>query len=213
MAEDSFRRFYLRADFTSLPGNVIPLPLLTTQLVQLNASLSQQIIDVRELPGITGVAIEWHSRPSDADLLLVDDLIADFVGGTTTSEPFELESFGATQAPNGTPVLKATLATPPLDAGTYAFNWNSQLRMNPAGASSGVEGRIRITRSDGVFREQPDAWDLTAPHAFNGSITFKVSAGQTLTATAHVLRLGGAGIAEMLGLRFTIDQLSPEAAS
>lgn len=211
MPDESYRRTYYQADFASFAGSLAASkPLLETALGELD--LSVPVNEVRLALGGAAAIVEWQSLPLPADVLLVDGAVAAFEGGSTTSEPFELESFGVTQSTGATPVLKATLATGPLDGGTYAFNWNSLLRMNPAGAASGVKGTVRITRSDGVFREQPDSWDLTAEHAFNGSLTFKVTAGQTLTATAHVVRLGSNGTAEMLGLRFTIDQLAPAAS-
>ena len=207
MADLSIRAFYQRAAFVAMIPAAANIPLLRTTLQAL--ALGTPFAEVRALPD-GGAVVEWTAvtATTTADVALVSAAIAAFVGSATTSEPFELESFGATQANSATPVLKATLATGPLDGGTYGFNWVSQLRMNPANAAGGVQGVIRITRSDGVVREQSDSWDLAFPHAFNGGITFKVSAGQTLTATAHVLRLGSAGTAEMLGLRMTIDQLA-----
>jgi len=210
MAESQFTRFYRRADFIALTTPGIDLPLLKTWMAEL--VLDTPFVDVQLLTTEVGARVDWQEFASPEDVALVDARIAAFVGGATTSEPFELESSGATQSTSAAPVLKATLGTGPLDAGTYTFSWNSLIRMNPAGANSGVKGLVRISRSDGVFREQPDSWDLTADHAFNGNLIFKVSAGQTLTATAHVWRLGAAGTAEMLSLRFTIDQLAPAPA-
>jgi hypothetical protein len=207
VAEEEYRRFYPRAAFVALTGN-IPLALLQAKAAELNATLSQPIIDLRETPGESGAIFEWRARPSDADLLAVDGFVAAFVGGTTTSEPFEIESLGITQATSATLVDKIDVTTPPLEPGTYQMVWCTTLRMNPAGAASGVLGTVRLTRSDGVFREQKDSWDLTAEHAFNGAITFKVTAGQTLNAKVSVSRIGANGVAEMLGVRVTIDQLS-----
>jgi hypothetical protein len=80
--------------------------------------------------------------------------------------------------------------------------------MQAVAANTGIEGKIRITRSDGVFVEQDDAWDLANRHAFNGAITFTVLAGQTIRAFLTFSRLGVSGTAEMSGARVTIDQLS-----
>jgi hypothetical protein len=209
MSESSIKRFYGRSDFVNMLTAEPNIPLLRTTLNGL--ALEVPIAEVRSLTG-GGAVVEWEAFPDPADIVLIDAAIAAFVGGATTSAPMVLESFAALQTTDSvTPAKKAELQTPPLDGGTYTFSWNSLLRMNPAAANSGVQGIIRITRSDGVVREQPDSWDLTAPHAFNGNIIFEVSAGQTLLAEAFVLRLGAGGTAEMLGVRFTIDQLEAAA--
>jgi hypothetical protein len=204
----SFRVFYQRAAFVAMIPAAANIPLLRATLKSL--PLATQFAEVRPLPD-GGAVVEWTTvtATTATDVALVNAAVAAFTGGATTSQPFSLESFGATPALNATPVLKASLATGPLDGGTYTFSWNSSLRMNPANVNGGVQGVIRLASSSGDFREQPDSWDLAFPHAFNGSIIFEVQAGQSLTATAHVLRLGSAGTAEMSGLRFTIDQLAP----
>jgi hypothetical protein len=211
MADQSFRVFYPRAAFVAMLTAAANIPLLRATLAAL--PLTTQFAEVRPLPD-GGAVVEWIAiaASTPADVALVNAAVAVFTGGATTSQPFSLESFAATQALNATPVLKATLATVPLDGGTYTFSWNSTLRMNPANVNGGVQGIIRLASSSGDFREQPDSWDLAFPHAFNGSIIFEVQAGQILTATAHVARLGSAGTAEMSGLRFTIDQLAPAIA-
>lgn len=204
MAQSSFDRLYAREDLTLLVGSV-PIDLLRAML--LGVTLTEPISAV-QLTTTQGVLVKWTTIPSGADIAAVDAFMAGFVGGTTTSEPFEQESLGVTQATSGTLVDKLDFTTPPLSPGTYQMCWCSTLRMNPAGANSGVLGTVRITRSDAVFREQTDAWDLTAHHAYNGAITFKVLAGQTLNAKVSVSRIGANGTAEMLGVRLTIDQLS-----
>lgn len=198
---------YPREDFVSLVGPIDRALFLT--------HISDLVLDVPIINiAVTSQAltVTWADFPSAADRIAIAGRVATFVGGATTKEPITVESFAALPTTSGTPVLKAQIQTLPLDGGTYTFNWNSQIRMNPAGAASGVQGLMRITRSDGVVREQPDAWDLTAPHAFNGAIIFSVIAGQTLHAEALVSRLGAAGTAEMLGVRLTIDQRAPEGA-
>jgi hypothetical protein len=76
-------------------------------------------------------------------------------------------------------------------------------------ANTGVEGKIRITRSDGVFVEQDDAWNLSNRHAFNGALTFTLLAGQTIHVQLSHARLGASGVAEISGARVTIDQIAP----
>jgi hypothetical protein len=80
--------------------------------------------------------------------------------------------------------------------------------MQAVAANTGIEGKVRITRSDGVFVEQDDAWDLANHHAYNGALTFTVLAGQTIRVQLTFSRLGASGTAEMSGARVTIDQLS-----
>lgn len=214
MAEDSFRRFYVRADFTSMPGNVIDLPLLTTILLALNASLSQPIIDMRELPGETGVALEWRARPTDADLLLVDGAIHAFAGGVTTSEPFEIESLGTTSEAAGALVDKLDFTTPGLAAGTYQVLWAALVGMLATVANAGVRGLITLTRMNGdgsgaVSRPWEHNWNLQQPQTFSGGITFKCSAGQKIRARLQVQKIGApAATAQMAAARITIDQIS-----
>lgn len=197
--------FYPRADFVTLTG-AVPVDLLRTALAAVPQTVS--IVDVRLSLQRDGVIVEWLTFPSAADVGAVDAAIANFAGGTTTSEPFEFNSFGVSTASNATPVAKITQTTPPLDAGTYQVIWTSSTRMQAVIANTGVEGKIRLTRSDGAFVEQTDAWDRNANHAFNGALTFQIQAGQTITAALSFSRLGASGVAEMSGARVTIDQLS-----
>lgn len=205
MALSNYTRIYLRAEFTSLVGD-IPIAVLATQLTALPLSVAP--IDVRLSSQGGAVIVEWNTFPSAADLVALDAAVAGFIGGSTTSSPFEYNSFGATTSTSAAPVNKIAESTPPLDAGTYQVVWNSMLRMAAVIANTGVEGKIRLTRSDGVFVEQVDSWDLTARHAFNGAITFVVQAGQTLSVVLSLSRLGASGTAEMSGARVTIDKLS-----
>src|SRR5690606_37777636 len=101
------------------------------------------------------------------------------------------------------PVEKMRATTPPRDAGTYQVVWNSAIRMQAVIAGTGVEAKIRLERSDGAFVEQTDAWDLNVRHAFNGAITFTLSAGQTIEAVLSFSRLGASGTAEMSGARIS----------
>ncbi len=199
---------YPREDFVLLVG-AINRALLLTHLSSL--VLSVPIVNVTV--GANAVRIDWADFPSTADRAAVASKVATFVGGATTKEPITVESFAVLQAPsNGSLVRKALIQTLPLEAGTYTFSWNSTIQMNPANAAGGVKAIVRITRSDGEVREQPDSWDLAFPHAYNGNIIFTVAAGQTLLAEIFVQRLGSAGTAEMLGVRLTIDQRSPAAS-
>lgn len=206
MSEVNFTKFYRVSDFVSLVTASINEGLLRTALSGL--TLSTPIGNVEALAPGLGARLQWDTLPSAADITSIDGVIAAFTGGATTSEPFEIESLGTTQSTSGALVDKINFTTPPLDAGTYQVCWCSSLRMNPAAANAGVLGTLRVTRSDAVFREQSDAWDLTANHAFNGAITFKVLTGQTLTVRHSVSRIGASGTAEMFGVRVTIDQLS-----
>lgn len=205
MAESNYTRIYLREEFTSLVGN-IPIELLATTLTGL--VLSVPIFDVRLTPQEHAVIVEWNAFPSAADITAIDAAVAAFAGGATTSSPFEYNSFGVSTSTSTTPVVKINQTTPALDAGTYQVIWTSSIRMQAVIANTGVEGKIRLTRSDGAFVEQDDAWDLANRHAYNGAITFQILAGQTITSLLTFSRLGASGTAEMSGARITVDKIS-----
>lgn len=207
MSDDYFRRRYTQADFTSLATSISEaIPLLRTALGTL--VLTEPVYDVRLDPTTSAAIVEWVRLPSSADLIAVNAAVAAFAGGTTTSAPIELNSFGASTTTSGTPTTKITHTTQPLAAGTYQVLWNSSTRMLVAAANTGVEGRISITRSDAVNVAQTDAWDLANLHVFNGAITFVILAGQTISVTLSFLRLGASGTAEMSGARITIDKVN-----
>lgn len=201
----SFTRIYQASEFTSLVGSM-SIPLLRTTLGQV--ALTVPLVDVRLAPYGDSVVVEWANIPTAPDVTAVDAAIAAFVGGTTSKAPLEVNSFAVATSSSGTPVTKIDITTPPLDAGTYQVIWVSSLRMQAVAANTGIEGKVRITRSDGVFVEQDDAWDLANRHAFNGGLTFTVLAGQTIRVQLTFSRLGASGTAEMSGARATIGQLS-----
>jgi hypothetical protein len=205
MADSNYTRIYLREEFASLVGN-IPITLLAAQLTAL--PLTVPIMDVRFTRQQHAVIIEWSDFPSAQDIVDLDAAVAAFAGGATTSSPFEYNSFAISTSASGTPVTKLNNTTPPLDAGTYQVLWTSSLRMQAVAANTGVEGKVRLTRSDGAFVEQDDAWNLANRHAFNGAITFQVLAGQTITSLLTFSRLGASGTAEMSGARITVDKIS-----
>lgn len=204
MPDSNYRRYYQREDFTSLATGPVPLALLVSALGAL--TLETPFDDVKLLPS-GGVAVEWGELPTAADVAAVDGAVAAFEGGETTSQPFEFNSFDVSTNASGDPVAKIHETTPPLEAGTYQVLWTSSLRMQAVAANTGVEGKIRLERSDGVAVQQTDAWDLNVRHAFNGAITFVVAEGQTIEAELSFLRLGASGTAEMSGARLTIDRL------
>lgn len=205
MASSNFFRFYRPIDFTSLVGS-LDIGLLITALRLL--VLSTPIRNVELLSPGLGVRVEWDVLPTTGDLALVDAAVAAFTGGATTSDPFEFNSFAVATSASSTPVTKIDQTTPPLDAGTYQVLWLSSLRMQALIANTGVQGDITLTRSDGVFVHQDDAWDLTSRHAFNGAITFQVLAGQTIRSQLTFNRLGASGVAEMSGARITVDKIN-----
>lgn len=210
MADESFRKTYYTSDFTSLSGGIAEnKPLLESALSAL--TLTVPVNEVRVALGGAAAIVEWQQLPAPADVAAVDAAVAAFTGGPTTSQPFEFNSFGASTTQSGTHQTKIDETTPPLDAGTYQVIWTSSLRMQAVAANTGVEGKIRLERSDGVFVEQDDAWDLANRHAFNGAITFQIQAGQTIRALLTFARLGVSGTAEMSGARVTIDQIAPAA--
>jgi hypothetical protein len=202
MATSIFSRTYLVAEFVALGG---PLDENRTLLQGALAALTLSVpVSSLELaPDGTEATLHFAGKPSDADLLAVDAAVAGFAG-----LPFAFNSFAATTSNSAVEVPKIQALTPTLNAGTYQVIWSSSLRMTPAAANSGVEGKIHIQRSDGVTLEQTDAWDLTSKHAFNGTITFQVDQGQSLQVALSVVRLGAGGVAEMSGARVTVDKIS-----
>jgi hypothetical protein len=205
MADSNFRRFYRPSDFTALTGN-LDIGLLRTALTALTLSVPIGNIELLA-PGL-GVRLDWDTLPSASDITTINAAVAAFTGGSTTSQPFEYNSFGVSTSTSGTPTTKLDNTTPPLDAGTYQVLWVSSLRMQAVIANTGVQGNITLTRSDGVSVAQDDAWDLTNRHAFNGAITFQVAAGQTIRSLLTFQRLGASGTAEMSGVRITVDKIS-----
>jgi hypothetical protein len=204
--EGGYRITFLRAAFVALVGN-IPIELLRTELQAL--VLTVPVTDARMSLSGHAVIVEWIGEPpTSQDRLDVRAKVAAFVGGTTTSEPFVYNSFAVATSTSSTPVVKISETTPALDQGTYQVSWTSSIRMQAVVANTGVEGKIRLTRSDGVFVEQDDAWNLSNRHAYNGSMPFPIAAGQTITALLTFSRLGASGTAEMSGARITIDQIS-----
>lgn len=208
MAEDSFRRFYLRADFLALVGSQIPLPLLQTALLELNPTLSQLIIDVRELPGESGAVLEWRARPSDADLVLVDNLIATFTGGATTDAPQVATNAGPVTASSATPVDVIDITSAPLDAGTYQVVMTCQMRMQAVVAGDAARAILTITPSPAAARVQREHWGEAVEHAYNLTATFQRQAGQTIRVQLQIAEVGpGAGTAEITNARVTIDKI------
>lgn len=205
MSDSSIRRFYRRADFVAMLPAAANLPLLAATLGAL--VLTVPIAEIRGLPD-GGAVVEWATLPASGDLALVDAAIAAFVGGATTSQPFEYNSFAVATSTSSTPVVKIDETTPPLDPGTYQVIWTSSTRMQAVAANTGVQADITLTRSDGVSVHQDDAWNLANRHAYNGSLTFQVLAGQTIRSELTFNRLGASGTAEMSGARVTVDKIS-----
>jgi hypothetical protein len=202
-------KFYADAAFVGrLPGYGIDVQLLRTMIGEL--TVSTPVVDVQRVDTpSSGVVVSWASEPSAADVLRVDGVIAAFPGVlTTTSEPFQINSFAVATSANTTPVTKTDFTTPALDPGTYQVIWTSSTRMQAVAANTGVQADITLTRSDGVAVHQDDAWDRANRHAFNGVITFQVLAGQTIRSLLTFNRLGASGTAEMSGARITIDKIS-----
>lgn len=210
MTDESFRKTYQASAFTALGEGSIAenKDVIDAALTTIAPPLGLPVNETRVALGGAALIVEWAGLPSSADVAAVDALIPTIVGVVTTAQPFEYNSFGVSTSTTGTHAMKIDQTTPPLDAGTYQVLWNSSIRMQAVAANTGVEGKIRITRSDGVFVEQDDAWDLANRHAFNGAITFVVLAGQTIRAQLSHARLGASGTAEMSGARITIDQLA-----
>jgi hypothetical protein len=187
-------------------GN-IPIALLRSQLAAL--PLVVPITDARMMLLGEGVIVEWLGEPpTTQDRTDVRAKVAAFVGGVTTSEPFEYNSFAVATSVIATPTTKLDNTTPALDAGTYQVLWTTSTRMQAVIANTGVQADITLTRSDGVSVHQDDAWNLSNRHAFNGAITFQIAAGQTIRSQLTYQRLGASGVAEMSGARVTVDKIS-----
>jgi hypothetical protein len=207
MAESTFRRFYRQAEFLGMAGNPVDPAQFATFLTTL--PLSEPVADVRvSVQGIVGV--EWADLPTQNDLDILDNAVATFAAAPTTDQPFELNSFAATTATTAALVDKINFTTPPLAAGTYQVLWTSMLRMVAAVANTGVRGVMTLARQPGNTQVQQESnWDLAQKIAFNGGLTFQVTAGQTISALLQLNKLGAAAAtAEMSGARVTIDKIA-----
>jgi hypothetical protein len=203
MSESTWRKFYRYTEFVAMGGVHAEPEQFETHLASLD------VLDPHVFEFADGLGVEWPTAdpPLAALVATVTAAVAAFNQPAPSSAPIELNSFGATSVPNATVVPKITHTTPPLAAGTYQVCWASQLKMAAVIANTGIEGKLRVDRSDGAFVEQVDSWDLTAKHAFNGAVTFVVSAGQTLTVALSATRIGASGTGEISGARVTIDRL------
>lgn len=201
-------RLYARSDFAALTG-AIPIDLLRSRLSGLPQTVT--IIDVRFTPQQDGVIVEWLTFPGAADVQAVDDSIATFAGGTTSSAPLEVESLGITSATSSALVDVIDTTTPPLDAGTYQVFWNSLVGMLAAVANTGVRGVITLTRIRGaanVSRQWEHNWTMQQPQLFGGGITFQCAAGDRIRVLLQVGKVGTpAATAQMAMARITIDQI------
>lgn len=208
MAFQDFRIIYERADFLALSGQ-IPLKLVTALLLQL--PLASPIKDIKLIGPAANPAlsVEWETLVSDDDVDLVDDFIATFIGGATTSEPFEIESLDPSLDGSGALVPKIDFTTPLLDEGTYQVSWACEIQPETGVPNTGVLGQFTVTRSDGASRTWRDTWDLPFPRFFGSCITFKVSTGQTIRTQLSFQKLGVDPVnAAMSVARVTIDQIA-----
>lgn len=207
----NYTETYYAHQFTSLGAGSLAenKDVIDAALAAIAPPLSLPVNETRIALGGAALIVDWAGLPSSADVAAVTALIPTIVGVVTTAEPFEFNSFAVSTSTSNTHAMKIDQTTPPLDAGTYQVLWTSSLRMQSVIANTGVEGKIRLTRSDGVFVEQDDAWNLSNRHAFNGAITFTLLAGQTIRVQLSHARLGASGTAEMSGARVTIDQIAP----
>jgi phosphohistidine swiveling domain-containing protein len=210
MSDESYKKTFYGHQFIALGSASLAenKDVIDAALATITPPLSVPINETRLALGGAALIVEWASLPSSADVAAVTDKIPTIVGVETTSAPFEFNSFAVSTSTSNTHGMKIDQTTPPLDAGTYQVIWNSSLRMQAVAANTGVEGKIRITRSDGAFVEQDDAWNLANRHAFNGALTFTLLAGQTIRVQLSHARLGASGTAEMSGARVTIDQIA-----
>src|SRR5688572_3420688 len=208
MSENHTKIFYAH-EFVALGGGSLPenKPIIDAALASMAPPLSLPVNETRIALGGAALIVDWAGLPSSADVAAVTARVATIVGVETTSEPFVFNSFEVSTSTSATHAMKIDQTTPPLDAGTYQVIWNSSIRMQAVAANTGVEGKIRITRSDGVFVEQDDAWNLANRHAFNGALTFTLLAGQTIRVQLSHARLGASGTAELSVARVTIDQI------
>jgi hypothetical protein len=201
----TIQRFYAQTEFAGMQGQPVDAAQFLTYLGTL--PLGAPVLDARDVAN-GWIAVEWAILPSASDVAQVDAAVIAFAAQPTTSEPFELNSFAATTATTTTPVDKVSFTTPPLEAGTYQVLWASMLRMVAAVAGTGVRALITLTRSGGTSIQQESHWDLAQKVAFNGGITFRVTAGQTIGVLLQVNKIGApAATAEMSGARVTIDKI------
>lgn len=208
MADESYRKTFYTSDFSALAVGTIASNKTLIDAALAGLTLTVPVNETRVALGGNALIVEWQTLPAPADVAAVTAAVAAFTGGETTSAPFEYNSFGASTTTSGTHQTKLDDTTPALDAGTYQVLWSSSLRMQAVIANTGIEGKMRVTRSDGVFVEQTDAWDRANAHAYNGALTFQISGGQTIRTHLTFARLGASGTAEMSGVRITVDKIS-----
>jgi hypothetical protein len=205
--ETSYRRYYAKTEFVALAGELANPAQFATFLSSI--ALGDPVVDVRAVAN-QSIVVEWAAFPTLADIALVDAAVASYTAQATTAEPFEINSFAATTATDANLVNKISFTTPPLEAGTYQVLWSSMLRMVAAVANTGVRGVMTLTREPGSTQVQQEThWDLAQRVAFNGALTFRVTAGQTIGVLLQVSKIGApAATGEMSGARVTIDKIA-----
>lgn len=208
MAVSEFRRYYARSEFVGFdaatPGATLNVEQFETFIRAL--AFTNPVIDAYETESGL-IAVQWSAPPTSGDLTLADQAVAGFVANPVGSLPYQVDSFAAETTTSAARVVKATITTQPLTGGRWRFSWNSSIRMSTAAANAGVQASVVVSLSSGESASQNDAWDLNVNHAYNGSYGFNVSEGQTVTASIGYLRLGAAGVAEMSGVRLTLDKV------
>jgi hypothetical protein len=212
--EGGYKLRFLRAEFTSLVGN-ISIALLRTELIAL--VLSVPITDARMMLLGNGVTVEWLGEPPTvADRQAVRDKVASFVGGTTTSAPIEVESLGITSATTAALVDVIDVTTPPRDGGTYLIVTASLLGMLATVANTGVRGVVTMTRIRGATsksRQWEHNWTRAEPQFFGPCLDFRCEAGDVLRVLMQVGKVGAAAAtAQMSMARVSIDQIAPAGA-
>ena len=208
MSFQNFRVIYERTDFLALVGN-IPIKILTAQLLQIPLASAITEIKLVGPSANPSVAVEWEALISDDDIDTVDDFIATFIGGATTSQPFEIESLDPSLDGSGNVIPKIDFITPLLDEGTYQVSWACEIQTETQVPNTGVLGILTVTRSDGASRTWRDSWDLPFPHFFGDCITFKAETGQSIRVQLSFQKLGADPVnAAMSVARVTIDQIA-----
>jgi hypothetical protein len=217
MADDDgggYRIPFLREAFTALVGN-IPIALLRSELMAL--PLTVPVSDARMMLMGNGVIVEWLGEPPTVqDRQAVRDKVAAFVGGTTTSEPIEVESLPITSATTAALVDVIDVTTPPGNGGTIQIMWCALVGMLATVANAGVRGVITLTRIRGatqVVRQYEHNWTRQEPQLFGSGITFKCQAGDKIRVLLQVGKVGApAATAQMAMARVTIDPIAPPGA-
>lgn len=207
MAFSDFRIALEQSDFPALLGAPVDIEQFEQALVVRTFTVPP--VDVYDSNGF--VIVFWDQAPTPADTAEVLSVASTFAAPPTTDQPFQVESLAVTSNPDTTPIDVINEATPPLNSGTYQILWVSLVGMDATVANAGVRATITLTATQGegsIQRQWEHNWNLQQPQTFSGAITFNVTAGTTIRAQLQIARIGAPAVAQIGGVRITVDKIA-----